>query len=60
MTTLVKYVLVTQSGDWLDMGTRAQIEELLPRWPLCHMERWTYRELPDGTHDSPSKELVSV
>lgn len=61
MTTLNKIVLVNASGNWLEMfDDQVQAKEFLSRWPDCRLELWSYNELPDGTHDAPGKQPLSV
>lgn len=57
MRRLTRYVLVTESGNWLHMADSYQeVEPLLAGNPGTHLERWVYPVLPDGTHGAPSKE----
>lgn len=53
---LVKYVLVTTSGTWLDMSSNPnEIPRLARKHPECFVERWIYPMNPDGTHGAPFK-----
>jgi hypothetical protein len=58
MRYLVKYVIVTASGFWLDMGREQDMRPVVERTPGTHLERWTYPVLPDGTHGDPVKQRL--
>ncbi len=56
---LIKYVLVGPGGVWFEMhNDKTVIEKLATRHPDCHVERWTYYEIEDGTHEIGFKEKV--
>jgi hypothetical protein len=56
MPVLIKYAVVTASGNWLTLGThRGEAERISLRHDGTHVERWVYHERPDGTHDDPIK-----
>ena len=57
--SITKYVIVLPSGDWLDMGDNyQQVKAIAAKYPHTHVEQWTWKELPDGSHGTPQKYQV--